>query len=543
MPAMTLFKKQGDKFRAKFFSENETWCIVNFANIRRYLFEGAVNPAAAFFYSGKKDWDKSGHYITIYTPFAVEQSPQLHQKSKTEKMWTIFVDYSTIKEMPLNQISNGSSVIWKMAMWGTHRDRKLLDIVSKNNPTLEEYLSDRNIHISEGSQLRDLRELREQGKIKTKDEEEAFYKEHEYYRTLVGKGKIDQDKLKATLHRQKIALQFPAEASKKIGKDEAYLRKRGGQAGLTVGEPPHIIISASRSYILYSGDYVFVSPRQIGISGELNQSDLLKALTLYLNSDFIRYQQWLTSASWGVERDRVNLDSLKQIPVPFARLSNEDYCELAHLFDEIVKAEKREQESHENDGMLFSNSKKKSSLPSLDSLIRDMNDRMYEALRIAKKQRGLIEDMLNVRLKLNDGRVAKEATDPANKKEIADFVRIFQDELDLFLDHSGKTKVHKVKVLYGDSSALMIVDHFTRSAETDAEVTEVEDGRIWQQLEDVGKRLRKERSQWMYFTRCLRIYEGRRTYIFKPRQRLYWLKSQALVEADEFIAEKLATGQ
>ncbi|MCK4784215.1 MAG: N-6 DNA methylase, partial [Desulfobacteraceae bacterium] len=33
MPAKTLFKKQGDKFRAKFFSEIETWCIVNFANI------------------------------------------------------------------------------------------------------------------------------------------------------------------------------------------------------------------------------------------------------------------------------------------------------------------------------------------------------------------------------------------------------------------------------------------------------------------------------------------------------------------------------
>jgi len=45
----------------------------------------------------------------------------------------------------------------------------------------------------------------------------------------------------------------------------------------------------------------------------------------------------------------------------------------------------------------------------------------------------------------------------------------------------------------------------------------------------------------MYFTRCLQIHEARRTYIFKPRQRLYWLKSQALAEADDFIAEKLAT--
>jgi hypothetical protein len=531
MPAMTLFKKQGDKFRTKFFSENETWCVVNFANIRRYLFEGAINPAAAFFYSGKKDWDKSGHYIAISTPFAVEQSPQLNQKSKTEKMWTIFVDYSTIKEIPFKQISNGSSVTWKMAMWGTHRDGKLLDLISIHNPTLGEYLSDRNIHISEGSQLRFL------PKFETKEQEDAFYANHEHLPTLVGKDKIDQDKLKATLHRQKIALQFPDEASKKIGKEEAYLRRRGGQAGLTVSEHPHIIISASRSYILYSDDYVFVSPRQIGISG-VSQSNLLKALTLYLNSDFIRYQQWLTSASLGVERDCVNLDSLKRIPVPFAHFSNEDYCELAHLFDKIVEAEKQEREAPPP---LF-NSRRKSSFSLLDTLLKQMNNKVYDLLGIGdKKERWLIEDMLNVRLKLNDGRVAKEATAPANKKEITDFARIFQDELDVFLDHTGKGKVHEVKVLYGDNSVVMIIDHLKHPAMGNPMVEEVKDARIREELDGLEERLGKERSQWIYFKRCLRIYEKRRTYIFKPRQRLYWLKSQALAEADEFIEEKLAT--
>jgi len=170
-----------------------------------------------------------------------------------------------------------------------------------------------------------------------------------------------------------------------------------------------------------------------------------------------------------------------------------------------------------------------------------MNDRVYKAFGITKKQRWLIEDMINVRLKLNDGKIAREAIDAANKKEIADFARIFQDELDLFLDNSGKRKVHKVKVLYSNSSVMMVVDHLMRSSTTKPEITEVKEGEIRQKLEDVGERLREERSQWIYFTRCLRMYEGRRTYIFKPRQRLYWLKSQALAEADEFIAEKLAT--
>jgi len=535
MPAMTLFKKQGDKFRAKFFSENETWCIVNFANIRRYLFEGATNPATAFFFSGNKEWDKSGHYITLYTPFAVEQSSQLNQSGKTRRMWTIFVDYSAIKEIPFKAICNGSSVAWKMAMWGTHRDSELLDSISIHNPTLGEYLTDRNIHISEGSQLRVL------PKFETKQQEDAFYANHEHLPALVGKDKIDQDKLKATLHRQKIALQFPAEASRKIGKDEAYLRKRGGQAGLTVSEPPHIIISASRSYILYSGDYVFVSPRQIGISGA-SQSNLLKALTLYLNSDFIRYQQWLTSGSLGVERDCVNLDSLKQIPVPFAHLADADYREWARLFDEIVAAEKAEREApQDRDASLF-DSRPKSPLSSLDTLLKQMNKKVYDLLGIGdKKERWLIEDMLNVRLKLNDGRVAKEATAPPTKKEITDFARIFQDELDVFLDHTGRGKVHEVKVLYGPSSVVMIVDHLKHPAMGDPVAEDVREARVWEELDGLKEWLAEASSQWRYYRRCLRVYARRTTYIFKPRQKLYWLKSQAIAEADEFIAEKLAT--
>jgi hypothetical protein len=537
MPAMTLFKKQGDKFRAKFFSDNETWCVVNFSNIRRYLFEKAINPAAAFFYSGKRDWDKSNHYIITYTSFAIEQSSQLNQKSKTKKMWTIFVNHSTIKEIPLRQISNGSAVSWKIAMWGTHRDNKLLGKISMHNPSLEKYLSDRDIHISEGSQLRDLPEF------ETQEQEQAFHKEHEYYPTLVGKDEIDQKRLKAALSKQKkIALRFPPEATTKIGKNRAYLRKRGGTAGLSVSESPHIITSASRSYALYSDDYVFVSPRQVGISGEYKQSDLLKALTLYLHSDFIRYQQWLTSASLGVERDCVNLDSLKQIPVPFEHFSHEDYSELARLFNKIVEAERRERESQEiKDNLFYISNKKNSSSSSLESLVSEMNERVYDALKILKKHRALIEDMLDVRLKLNDGRIAKEATEPAIKKEIEDFARIFQDELDLFLDHSGKKKTHKINVLYGDSSVVMIVDHLKHPTMGDPIVESVKDDRIRKEMDGLEQRLGEKRSQWIYYRRCLRIYEGRTTYIFKPRQRLYWLKSQALSEADEFIEEKLAT--
>ena len=101
--------------------------------------------------------------------------------------------------------------------------------------------------------------------------------------------------------------------------------------------------------------------------------------------------------------------------------------------------------------------------------------------------------------------------------------------------------IYKVNVLYTDSFAVIIVDHLMRSKITQPVVVEVKDNKTRRELNKLQGKLTETRSQWMYFTRCLQIHEGRKTYIFKPRQRLYWLKSQALAEADDFIAEKLAT--
>jgi hypothetical protein len=46
------------------------------------------------------------------------------------------------------------------------------------------------------------------------------------------------------------------------------------------------------------------------------------------------------------------------------------------------------------------------------------------------------------------------------------------------------------------------------------------------QLEKTHQRLRKERAQWVYFDRNLRLYEGTRAFILKPMQRFYWTESQ-----------------
>jgi hypothetical protein len=46
----------------------------------------------------------------------------------------------------------------------------------------------------------------------------------------------------------------------------------------------------------------------------------------------------------------------------------------------------------------------------------------------------------------------------------------------------------------------------------------------------------------VYFDRNLRVYEGTKTFVFKPMQRFHWTESQALMDARQIIAETLQGG-
>ena len=146
--------------------------------------------------------------------------------------------------------------------------------------------------------------------------------------------------------------------------------------------------------------------------------------------------------------------------------------------------------------------------------------------------------MLSVRKKLNEGRLAREAINPANKDEIIQYARALKDELDNFLDADEKDQ-HRVTVFYDNELAIVKVEHPQALPAGPATALQVEDQKTKAEFHKLKSNLLRKQGQWIYFNHNLKIYKGRTTYFVKPRQRLCWLKSQALLDADEFIAEKL----
>ena len=89
--------------------------------------------------------------------------------------------------------------------------------------------------------------------------------------------------------------------------------------------------------LFFQNHFIAVPPRQIGIAAEATKTNLLKALALYLSSDFVQYQQYLSSPSWGIGMERLTKKDLESLPVPLDKLSYDEIEEWASFYDQIVQ--------------------------------------------------------------------------------------------------------------------------------------------------------------------------------------------------------------
>ncbi len=531
MPATTLFNDESAPFRREFFRRMRVSCVANFANLAYVLFRGSENPAAAFFYHPRsqgtiEDYDRET--VRTVAPFVANQQANRPQKGRRQvPTWNIVLNTSEVRELQLEQVATGDMLPWKVAMWGTHHDYGLIRRVGRRLPSLEQFAHEHSLRVAEGFQLRGTaseEQPEEEGAKKEPKEKREFRKD------LVGKLKLHFKRLR----RCGRIFSFPPRAWGEITAREAYLRLRGGRAGLEVSYPPHIIVDASRRFAVYSDDFIAVPARQIGISGASGQETLLRALALYLSSDFTTYHQFLTSPAWGVNRSVATLSALRGLPVPLARLCKRDVQRWGDLYESVVL-----QSASLQDGRLGrSQNERRALAEQLGSLLSNMNEEVFSALGLRPMERALVRDLVHVRMRLAKGKVSADAVEGPSPEEMQKYADTLQDALDGYVESASALR-HRVVAVHDDVSAMISV-----------ELTDQEGRRIRPavlrageataaEFERTRRRLRRRHSQWVYFDRALRIYEGPRTYLFKPMQRMLWTRSNALVDAGEIIADTL----
>ena len=540
VPAMGLFEDPSAEFRKKFFRHFQVHTVANFANLAEVLFDGRSRvPAAALSYRLRPAEQKPSpdEPITTYSPFVVNQeATRPLEVGERKKLWSLVVNGSEVRTLDLEEVCSGSGLPWKLAMWGTPWDERLIRRLETKWDSVRTLEEQKVIAVSEGPQIREFARRKSGSAIVEAEEAEELNSREladlkfEKCDDLVGKSVLKVNALKGL----RDVFSLPKDA---VGENRyRYVCLIHGRGGLEVCEPPHVLVSAARNFAIYSEDYIIVPPRQLGVISPASDKMFLKALGLYLSSDFTFYHQFLCSSQAGIKRDVATLEALRQLPLPLAQLSRADLKEWVDLHSRLVKFPPRP--LHREDVEVGQTTFPSEELEPIAPLLRQLNSLTAQVLGLDDRERALVHDLVRVRFALNDGKRGPEAMTPPSIPELRAYASRLKTELDDFIAGEGD-RLHRVTVICSDDSAAVEVD-FTRDHKA-AEKVEVqrassEEARAFQ---ETRKRLLEKHAQWVYFNRNLRLYRGHQTYLFKPLHRFHWTESAAMMDASDLIAETL----
>src|SRR6266496_1714019 len=155
---------------------------------------------------------------------------------------------------------------------------------------------------------------------------------------LKGKTIFRREAMRKSLRRFSV----PRYVLSDIPDEMCYIRVQGGDVGLQLTQAPHIVLSPGwGSYVTFSDVDFLIPPRVMGIAGPQEDADMLRALSLYLNSSLISYYLFFHVPEWGVFRNAryVRLSELRKVPVP--DFSPAQVEELVALHQNLIDAEEQ----------------------------------------------------------------------------------------------------------------------------------------------------------------------------------------------------------
>nr|VFJ62228.1 MAG: N-6 DNA Methylase [Candidatus Kentron sp. DK] len=513
MPAMSLFKAQSQGFRRAFFSRTDTWCVVNFANLANVLFAGrSTVPAASLFYARQRDDSESSEFIVTYAPFLVNQeSNLLRKRGKNLDTWHVTVNDSEIRDVAKADAATGEGLHWKLAMWGSFRDKRLLQKIHNKFKSFEEIKAGYELSAHQGLELRD--ELSPEKKT--------------YIGELNGKKRLQMASIRKGLRYYSL----PETSLKVMEPGECFVRKGKDVYPIQISRPPHIILNRSRQFAIYTDEFVAIPHPQIGVAGKKGAENLLKALSIFMTSLFATYHQIFYGVEFGIQKSVADLRTLNKLPIPSVEI-NEKPLEWVTLRDKLAELDKKRIKVEEEE--IFGDTS--SIIQEIKHLEKQANDLVFDALGLTETERYLVEDLVHYRAQLLRGKTSGAIIEPPEETKLQQYGTILKSQLDAFLDSPDEQ--YRIAIHHDGHSGMMDVS-LTREALAQYVTVHRVDKATADEFNALRHRLLRRHSQWFYFERNLTVFDGDHTYLFKPMQRLHWLRSQALLDADNLIADTL----
>ncbi len=472
-----LFNKSepNRRFRREFLAAHRVSAIVDFSPFRRVLFQNATGPMAAIFFRPEQAGGSTTEVVRYCTP---KPSPL------AESLAGVVLSGDEVRAFSRRRVVQHPD-IWKIALWGSARDLTFIEDLRERFPTLAKVEEKRGWKAGEGVQ------------------KGGGDRNH-----APDLGEMRYVPVKAV---QPFAI--TSGPDERIGTD-TFHRTRGRR----IYAAPHVLV---RRGLLSGGvisaayapfDAVFTHGL-IGIAGPEEHSNELKALSAYLNSSLSRYYQFLTSASWGVERDEIQKDDYLGFPIALPPVEAASFSDLVAFVDRLSQ-EARSESSQRN-----------------QSWSSRLDDLVFACYGVTPSEQRLVLDMQQTIDQFYRGTKSGEFSAPS-VSTLTEYAQAFAEVITGAL-HRDTRRLSTT--IYDGSAAYRVVSfHLTETSGAEQRIV-IEQGRLDEALAALGRAQPEEFAERFFLRRNLKVFEQDAVHVVKPAERRFWTQSAAYNDADETV--------
>jgi len=436
------------------------------------LFSSAVAPVSIVCFQNEPPKE--------YSPTIEYWDPKTFIKNHVAE--GVIIDSSDIKYLPREICQQPDTKIWKIAHWGTLADYFLIEKLRNENYLLNDYISKNSFIYGSG-----LHPIETSDNISTIKGSHIASKQIESYYT-------------------------PKEKTKPIEQDYRCINTKLFESPLITIKEGITEKNICASFYDYNVSY---NKTIYGIKGD-NQN-LLKGLIIILNSKLSNYYLFLTSSSWGLERDRILLSEYLTLPIKQLDLK------------QLKKIDFKRTSFDSSNLNLY----KKLHQFDVEKWFR----KICVAYKLTKKQFYQINDTIKYSLDLFNNGENSEALRPLDldKPITESYAKMLCNEINEFLV-SGNFKVNaRVYKVSSYTPLCMVVLQFVNPSKVKQPEIVNSDKEFRDNLNIINKYTLKKYSQNIYIRKQVRYYDDDTIFMIKPNQKRFWTRSQGIEDAHSLI--------
>ena len=278
------------------------------------------------------------------------------------------------------------------------------------------------------------------------------------------------------------------------------------------------------------------------ISGPPDRNaDLLLLLTAVLNSPLATYYLFHTSANWGVERDKVHLEELLQLPFPLPE-KTKDAVVSRNLVGQI--ASRLRQAKAEMSVVGIKPGKRDAARR---RAIRDTNELVYRYYDLTEWERWLVEDTVNIfEPSATPGSLNSKKLNTLKPSELDDR-RTYADLLCGTISRWAQQSPYQLSgatvLAEREGLALLTLTKVPRGEPAADYCESKPTPELRQLIERVARASVREGLGGLRFLRGFALFEERQVHVLKPLALRHWTRTAALNDADELALYIANMGQ